>query len=68
MHGLAMRGQWEFLGGSEGWYWRFFDSDTGSVLKRSRLAFATLFDSIKDAERHGYTNSGKATRVLGLAS
>ena len=62
-----MRGQWEFLGVTEGWYWRFFDSDTGSVLKRSRLVFATLFDSIKDAERHGYCNAGGSTRVFRLA-
>jgi hypothetical protein len=38
------------------------------VLKRSRLAFATLFDSIKDAELHGYRDNGQLTRVFRLAS
>ena len=56
-----MRQQWVFLLATTStpaapeWRWQIAETDSGSVGRRSALAFGSLYDCIKDAEREGYT-------------
>lgn len=62
-----MRQQWEFLGGSDAWYWRVIDRETESVVEHAGSRFDTLFQCIKDAELHGYSSNAAHKRVYRLA-